>query len=107
MIECTGSLEVWEKSLGYAARGGTVMLFGGCPAGSLARFDTSRLHYDQVALMSPFHFGTEAVRTARRWLLDPELRLEDLLCGEVRLTQAQDVFEDLRAGKGIKYVFRP
>lgn len=107
VIECTGNLEVWEKSLGYAARGGTVMLFGGCPSGSLARFDTSRIHYDQVALISPFHFGTEAVRTARRWLLDPVLRLDDLLSGEVELAQAQDIFENLREGKGIKYVFRP
>jgi L-iditol 2-dehydrogenase len=107
VIECTGSLDVWEKSLSYAARGGTVMLFGGCPSGSLAKFDTGRIHYDQIALISPFHFGTEAVRTARRWLLDPSLQLDDLLSGEVELSQAQDVFENLQAGKGIKYVFRP
>jgi L-iditol 2-dehydrogenase len=107
VVECTGSVEVWERSLDYACRGGTAMLFGGCPSGSKACFDTKRVHYDQITMISPFHFGTDAVRTARRWLLDPLLRLDDLLSGSVRLEDAPEVFENLKAGKGIKYVFRP
>jgi L-iditol 2-dehydrogenase len=107
VIECTGSVEVWERSLDFVRRGGTLLLFGGCPAGSKACFDTRRVHYDQISILSPFHFGTQAVRTARRWLLDPSFDLQPLLSGERRLEEAEQVFEDLRAGVGIKYVFRP
>jgi L-iditol 2-dehydrogenase len=107
VIECTGSVEVWEQSLNYARRGGTVVLFGGCPSGTKASFDTRRVHYDQISLLSPFHFGTSAVRTARRWLLDPRFDLSPLLSGTRELEDGVQVFEDLKNGIGLKYVFRP
>jgi L-iditol 2-dehydrogenase len=107
VIECTGSVDVWEQSLSYSRRGGTVVLFGGCPSGSTASFDTRRVHYDQITLLSPFHFGTSAVRTARRWLIEPEFDLQALLTGERELESAESVFEDLKQGIGIKYVFCP
>lgn len=107
VIECTGTVEVWEKTLAYAQRGGKIVLFGGCPSGSRASFDTKKLHYDQVTLLSPFHFGTQAVRNAREWLLDPRFDLTPLLSGERTLEDGTRTFEDLKAGRGLKYVFRP
>ncbi len=107
VIECTGQVEVWERSVEFPRRGGTVVLFGGCAAGTRVGFDTRRLHYDQISLLSPFHFGTEAVRTAREWLLDPRLDLSPLLSGRRTLEEGEQTFADLAAGKGIKYVFEP
>lgn len=107
VIECTGSVEVWERSVDYVRRGGKVVLFGGCPSGSVVSFDTRRIHYDQITIMSPFHFGTLAVKQAREWLLNPALDLGPLLSGERLLSEAQSVFQDLQRGVGIKYVFRP
>lgn len=107
VIECTGNVSVWEQSISFARRGGTVVLFGGCPAGTTASFDTRRVHYDQITLISPFHFGTSAVRTARRWLLDPRFDLSPLLSAERSLEDGVQVFEDLRQGVGLKYVFKP
>jgi L-iditol 2-dehydrogenase len=107
VIECTGSVDIWESTPKYARRGGTIVLFGGCPSGTSANFDTKKLHYDQIKLISPFHFGTQAVRSARRWLMDPTMDLSPLLSGEKSLEEATEVFENLRDGKGLKYVFRP
>lgn len=107
VIECTGREEIWERSLDFVRRGGKVVLFGGCPAGTRVSFDTRRIHYDQIDLISPFHFGTRAVRTARHWLLDPKFDVDLLLSGQRRLAEAAAVFEDLAEGRGIKYVFRP
>ncbi|MEJ5170264.1 MAG: alcohol dehydrogenase catalytic domain-containing protein, partial [Fimbriimonadales bacterium] len=47
VVECVGLPEVWERSLQWVRRGGWLMLFGGCPTGTSACFDTRRLHYDQ------------------------------------------------------------
>jgi len=107
VVECTGQVEIWEKSVDYVRKGGTVVLFGGCASGTRASFDTKRLHYDQITLISPFHFGTAAVRLAREWLLDPTIDLSPLITGERKLEEAEDVFRDLQAGKALKYVFKP
>lgn len=107
VIECTGREEIWERSIDLARRGGTVVLFGGCPSGSRVTLDTRRVHYDQISIISPFHFGTEAVRTARDWLIDNRLGLDLLLSGYRDLRDGARVFEDLRHGRGVKYVFCP
>ncbi|MCE9557364.1 MAG: alcohol dehydrogenase catalytic domain-containing protein [Armatimonadetes bacterium] len=107
VIECTGNVEVWQSSINYVRRGGRVMLFGGCPAGTLVAFNTQRLHYDQITLMSPFHFGTGAVRMARSWLLDPDFQIDAVISGERELEDAEQVFADLQSSLGIKYVFKP
>jgi len=107
VIECTGAVEVWERSLDFVVRGGTVVLFGGCRVGTTACFDTRRVHYDQITILSPFHFGTEAVMRARDWLLDPRFEVGPLISGKRSLDEGAQVFEDLRTGQGIKFVFEP
>lgn len=107
VIECTGRVEIWERAIDFVRRGGQVMLFGGCPTGTQASFDTRRLHYDQITLLSPFHFGTEAVRKAKSWLEDRSLPFDLLISGDRELKDAPQVFEDLTRGLGIKYALRP
>lgn len=107
VLECTGSPEIWERSVDLVRRGGKVVLFGGLPSGTRVAWDASRLHYDQITLLSPFHFGTQAVRVAHGWLAADRLDLTPLLSGERRLEDARTTFADLEAGEGIKYVFRP
>lgn len=107
VVECTGKLEVWEQSINFVRRGGTLVLFGGCKSGSEVSFSTNRMHYDDLTLLSPFHFGTRAVRTARNWLMHPDFDLSPLFSGERDLADGEAVFRDLEAGRGIKYVFHP
>ena len=105
VIEATGQVAIWESSVDHARRGGTVVLFGGPPGGTRVSFNTHRLHYDQITLLSPFHFGTDAVKLSKDWLLS--LDFSALLSGERSLEEATEVFADLEAGEGIKYVFQP
>lgn len=107
VIECTGQVEVWQKSVDYVRRGGVLVLFGGCAAGTQVTFDTKRVHYDQISILSPFHFGTAAVARAREWIINPSVDLSLLLSGDRKLEEGTQVFADLESGKGIKYVFRP
>ncbi len=107
VIECTGAPEVWEFALDRCGRGGTLALFGGCPQGSKASFDTGRFHYDDIRMTSPFHFGARAVQTARGWLIDDPGRFAPLLSGERPLEEAEAVFDDLDQGIGLKWVIRP
>jgi L-iditol 2-dehydrogenase len=107
VIECTGNLDVWERSHTLVGKGGTLVLFGGCPAGTEARFGTGRLHYSETRVVSPFHFTRADVRQAREWLLEPSFPAGAVLSGERSLQDAARVFADLEQGVGIKYTFVP
>src|SRR5574340_130438 len=54
VIECTGQPAVWESSVDYVRRGGTVVLFGGCRKGTSVTFSAERIHYDEITLKGIF-----------------------------------------------------
>lgn len=87
VVECTGLVETWEKAPSLVRRGGSVVLFGGCARGTAASFDTYRLHYDGVELLSPFHFRPRDVAEARRLLCRTPIDWSPLVSGEATLAQ--------------------
>jgi len=107
VVECTGNKQIWESSIERTQRGGVLMLFGGLPSNTKVEFNSSRMHYEQITILSPFHFGTKAVKQAHDWLLLPDFDLKPLLSGQRTLDQAIATFQDLEAGNGVKYVFKP
>ena len=107
IFECTGKVDVWEQSIWAAARGATVVLFGGCPKGTTATFDTVRLHYDQITLKGAFHFTRAAVRKAYHLLVRREIYVNGLISGEYPYTELKKVFNLLINGQGVKYALMP
>ncbi len=106
-IECTGAAAVWEAMPSYVRRGGVVSLFGGLPSGTRVAFDAARLHYDEVRLMSPFHFTPRAVREAFDLLASGVVNPLPLLSERMPLERLTQAFEALDAGCGIKYAIVP
>jgi L-iditol 2-dehydrogenase len=106
VIECTGQPQVWEQAVHYV-RGGTVVLFGGCPSGTRVSFDTGRLHYDQITLMSPFHFTPRDVRKAYRLLSERRIDGRALISGTYTFPDLDQVLTLLQQGQGIKYALVP
>lgn len=108
VIECTGQLAVWEETPELARPGGTVILFGGLPAGTRATFDTSRLHYDQITLKGVFHYTRSAVKKAYQLLSEKKITVNGLISGTYSLNDLKHVFEDLlQQGQGIKFAVVP
>ncbi len=107
VIECTAQPSVWEESLFFARPGGQVILFGGCPPGTKVALDTTRLHYDQIRLSSPFHFNPAAVRQASELLIAGQIPTKDLISGRYPLAHLCQAFDRMRRGEGIKYEVVP
>ena len=106
-IECTGSQEVWESAPSFVRRGGTVSFFGGLPAAARVSFSAARLHYDEVRLISPFHFTTAAVRTAYEILAGGKLDVLSLISQTFALEDIAAAFTRLDGGEGVKFAIEP
>ena len=107
IFECTGIPEVWESSINYARKGGTVILFGGCKSGTTVTYDTGKLHYGEITLRGVFHFTPADVRRAYELLCEGKLGVSRLISGRYPLSQTQKAFDKLARGRGIKYAIIP
>jgi L-iditol 2-dehydrogenase len=107
VFECTGMPEVWESSIAYVRRGGTVVLFGGCAPGTTVTFDTGRIHYDEITLRGVFHFAPSDVKKAYELLSKGTRGLSRLISGRYSLANIQRAFDKLAHGEGIKYAIIP
>ncbi|MDX2170722.1 MAG: alcohol dehydrogenase catalytic domain-containing protein [Deltaproteobacteria bacterium] len=107
VVECTGQVGVWEMAPQLARRGGQVVLFGGCAAGSVVRFDTGRLHYDQVMISSPFHFTPRDVRAAYEMLGGGDFGGGALVAGSYPLERLAEALARHRRGEGAKFAILP
>lgn len=107
LLECTGRQEVWESAPDLVRRGGTVSFFGGLPSSTRVSFLAARMHYDEVRLISPFHFTPRAVRRAYDLLAQGEFDPRPLITAAVALADIEQVFLRLDGGEGIKFAVEP
>jgi L-iditol 2-dehydrogenase len=106
-IETTGAATVWEEMPALVRRGGVVSLFGGLPGGTRVAFDAARLHYDEVRIVSPFHFTPRAVRRAYELLSSGAIDPLPLITHRSALGDLAAAFSSLDAGDGIKVAIVP
>jgi L-iditol 2-dehydrogenase len=107
VFECTGKPEVWEKSVNYLRRGGTLILFGGCEKGTRVTYDTYRLHYDELTIKGSFHYTPDDVKKAYQLLCEGKLGLSRLISGRYSLKDIHKAFDKLAKGVGLKYAIVP
>lgn len=107
IFECTGMPEVWEASVNYVRKGGTIVLFGGCKSGTRVAYDTERLHYDEITLKGTFHYTPSDVKKAYELLCARRIIVSGLISGRYPLRLTQKAFDKLSKGTGIKYAIIP
>ena len=106
VFECTGQLDVWERSVNYVRRGGTIILFGGCRKDTIVTYDTYRLHYDEITIQGSFHFTPKDVKIAFGLLRDT-LKVSSLISERYPLKDIAKPFEKLSRSEGLKYAIIP
>jgi L-iditol 2-dehydrogenase len=107
VIECTGQLEGWSDALARVRRGGRVVFFGGCPAGTTLSVDTHRMHYDSLTLLAPFHFRPRDVKRAYELLAARAMGAAAIVNARMRLGELTDVFAMLERGTVLKCAVIP
>jgi L-iditol 2-dehydrogenase len=107
VIEAAGVPEVWEMSLRLARKGGTVLMFGGCPSGSQVALDTDSLHYGELTIKGVFHHKPSTVSKALQLLSDGTVQASPLITERVPLRDTQRALEMVMAGDAIKVAIVP
>ena len=106
-VECVGLPEMWERVFSCVRPGGTVHFFGGCKSGSTVTFDTTRMHYGDIKLMSVFHHTPKYFREALNLIASGKVEVEKLITGTLPLEKVEYAMEQHIAGNAIKYVIKP
>ena len=101
-IECVGLPEMWEKMFSLVRKGGYVHFFGGCASGSSVNFDTKRLHYDEVKIISSFHHTPKYFKEALDLIVSGEIDVEKLIKRRMDMKYAKKAIEMHRDGEAIK-----
>ena len=106
-VECVGLPEIWEQIFDCVRPGGTVHFFGGCKSGSTVTFDTTKMHYGDIKMMSVFHHTPKYFRQALGYIASGEVEVEKLITDTLPLEKVQYAMEQHIAGKAIKFLIDP
>ncbi len=97
VVEAAGAAETSQAAPGLAAKGGRVLLFGGCAADVRVTWSPARLHYDEIAVLSSFHHTPRHVRAALDALATGRIDVTPLLEAPVGLEGVQDALARMSA----------
>ncbi len=106
-VECVGLPEMWERVFSCVRPGGTVHFFGGCKSGSTVTFDTTRMHYGDIKLMSVFHHTPKYFRKALDYISSGDVEVEKLITAEIPLEKVEWAMQEHIAGNAIKFLVKP
>ena len=106
-VECVGLPEIWERIFSCVRPGGTVHFFGGCKSGSTVTFDTTRMHYGDIKLMSVFHHTPQYFRQALDYIKSGDVEVEKLITDTLTLKDVEYAMKQHIAGKAIKFLIKP
>lgn len=106
-IECVGLPEIWEQIFSCVRPGGTVHFFGGCKSGSKVTFDTTKIHYGDIKMMSVFHHTPQYFRKALEYIASGEVEVEKLITDVLPLEKLQYAMEQHIEGNAIKFLIKP
>ena len=107
VVECVGLPEIWELAFSCVRKGGTVHFFGGCKSGSTVSFDTTKMHYGDIKLMSVFHHTPKYFRQALDLIASGKVEVEKLITETLPLEKVEYAMEQHIAGNAIKFLIKP
>lgn len=106
-VECVGLPSIWERMFSLVRPGGTVHFFGGCKSGSTVTFDTTRMHYGDIKMMSVFHHTPKYIRQSLELIASGQIDVEKLITAQIGLKEVEWAMQKHMAGEAIKFLVKP
>ncbi len=106
-IEAVGLPQTWEMAFDIVRRGGQVLEYGGCEPGTTVTFDTYKLHYHEITIVSSTTASPidheRAYNLVERGMIKPSVFITE----KIPLVKIREALELHRTGKGVKYAVVP
>jgi L-iditol 2-dehydrogenase len=107
VVEAVGRRETWDAAPTLARNGGTVLLFGGCPSGTITSFEAERIHYGELHVQGAFHHTPSSVERAFRLIVSGRVSIKPLISHEMPLERAEEALQLMGSGKALKIALLP
>jgi len=107
MIECIGLPQMWETAFDTVRKGGTVHFFGGCKGGEKVSFDTSKMHYGDIKIMSVFHYMPKHFRKSLSLISSGNIDVEQLITDTIGLEDVEFAIKQHISGDAVKFLIKP
>jgi len=107
VVEATGSPRAWRTALAVVGSGGTVVLFGGCPPGTVVPCDTHRVHYSELTVKGVYHHRPATFASALARLAEVPADFARLLADPRPLTGVEGALREMAERKILKAPILP
>jgi L-iditol 2-dehydrogenase len=107
VLEAVGRPEAWQAAIAAAAPGATVVLVGGCPAGSAVTLPAAPLHYAELDVRGAFHHDRAEVDAAMALLASGDVDWRALAGETIGLGGLHDALVRPASGEARKLVVDP
>jgi L-iditol 2-dehydrogenase len=107
VMEAVGRPQAWRAAIAAAAPGATVVLVGGCPAGSEVTLPSGPLHYAELDVRGAFHHTPAEVDHALTLLADGDVDWRALAGPTIGLQELGAALRRPNTGEARKLVVDP
>ena len=107
VIVAVGSPIAISQGISCVRKGGTVLLFGGCPPGSVMEVEPNMVHYDEVSLVGSFGFSPSDFSSAAHLIKKRKLQLKDIISKRVEFDRVLEAVNLVSEAKCLKVVVLP
>jgi len=106
-IEAAGARAAWLTALDVVRKGGRVLWFGGLPGGTEIPLDATRVHYDELTLLGPYHLVPRDCYRALRLIEAGVIDCASLITHELPLERLEEGLRMMMEGRCIKTAIVP
>ncbi len=107
VIEAVGRPETWQQASSMVRKGGMVLLFGGCPSGTMVPFAADLIHYGELTLKGAFHHTPDTVRRAMNLISSHKIDSRSLITHTMPLEKISEAFDLMSRGIAVKVAITP
>jgi len=99
VIEAIGTTATWEQALKMVRKGGTALMFGGCPPETEIRVSTEQLHYGETTILGTFHTTPAHFKKALNLIASGTVNVKPIITRKMMLDEIEKAFETLTTSK--------